>query len=280
MYRGTHERDYVEVDTTRDFDGVDQYYILHEEKHPIKGTFFIIQLRYFKGHYVVCWRPKRNNLRMWDIYPMTTPNENRRYFDTPVIYPTKEDAMASFSTWAETYEIPKQYLQKKTYRTRDSQKSKVYKWEHRMAREIGPKTEMDRDKLHANCSESFLRNMLEHVCHNLNEKAPMLKFRTGGACSYGGIDIRLAPSHKNRLILLHELAHVLHRRWGHCDNKGKMHAGHGKEFVGIYCYLLIRFGEVDQDKLIQHLVSHKIKYQMPRQFADWMNSNQQLRMAA
>lgn len=280
-YRGHHERDYIELDTGWDLDRLDSYYIEHEEKNPNgKGNFFVVSLRYFSGKHVVGWRPSRNALASYHTFAMTVTDPENPKRKVVESYSSMEDAIASIPFWAESFEVPEHYTRKNSNKSRDSQKSKVYKWEHKMAFDIGPKIDADagvwpntvvsRDKLHQRCTPQFLRNMLEHICINLGEKVPALKFRKSGSHSFGGTDIRLLPVHCNRLILLHELAHVLHRRWGNTDDNGKLHAGHGKEFVGIYVYLLTRFGEVDLNRLTGHLREYGIKYELPIQFSEWL----------
>lgn len=143
-----------------------------------------------------------------------------------------------------------------------------------MAREIGPKEIADGNiynKLERRRSKDELHAMLQHVCTTLDEKIPTLKFRTGGSCSYAGIDIRLLPCHRTYTVLLHELAHILHRRWGR-KTDGKSHQAHGREFVGIYAYLFVRFGGIDKSEIIRHAIGNKVKILLPKQYWDWNES--------
>lgn len=282
-YRGRHERDYVSIDSGWDLERCGAYYTLYEEANPHgKGSFFVVELTYTKT-YIVGWRPNRNCTTEFHTHAMTTKElVDGRNRSKVVGYDSYDDAVASISEWARTFVIPEHYTNKKNRRIRDSQKSRVYRWEHKMARDIGPKINVDlgipatklnsiqRDQLEQRCTNRFLLDFLAKICQDLDQEAPNLRFRKSGRCSYGGYDIRLLPEHCNRLILMHEFSHVLHRRWSKNHDKEQ---SHGKEFVGIYAYLLIRFGGVDQDKLVEHMLEHNIKFEFPKQFGEWILAN-------
>jgi hypothetical protein len=143
-----------------------------------------------------------------------------------------------------------------------------------MAMEIGPKEITGGaiySKLERRRSPDYLQSFLVDVCGELGEKVPELKFRTGGTTSYASADIRLISCHRTRTVLLHELSHILHRRWGNRTD-GKRHQGHGQEFVGIFAYMLIRFGGIDKREIIGHATKAKVKLLLPERYWDWNES--------
>jgi hypothetical protein len=266
-WKGKHNRDWVYLD-----DGYNSEYEVHQNiKSNTYGVFGIVG---YDNEWMVFWRPNRNCTTSYYTKLMTekveSPHSYSGYSTEAVVYATEQDAVdAVESRWQENFVHPEK---RKRYRPRDSQKGKVYRWEHIMAFELGAKEiinerrevialERRRDNMH-------LHMFLNEVCQGLREKKPVLKFRSAGRHSFGGITIQLLPCHCTRLILLHELAHVLHRRWGTTTN-GKKHQSHGKEFVGIYAYLLIRFGGIDKTAIIRHAAKHKIQLLLPEQYWNW-----------
>ena len=260
-WRGTHSRNWVYLDFGYDR----ECRVVHEVKHETqRGLFAVVDGDY--DEFYVIWRPNRNVLREYsglEAMQQTAGDERWRYRET-VIYKTFEEARDSISArWMHEFNVPK----KRKRSPRDSQKSKVYAWEHKYAREHGPREDgAEIDNLHKLHNHDTLRSMLEHVCLNLGEETPELKFRTGGRSSYGGFTIRLLPCHCNLLVLLHELAHVLHRRW-HLARHDQQ--AHGPEYMGIFAYLLIRFGEADHDILLTHAADSKVKVDLPQKYWDW-----------
>jgi hypothetical protein len=258
--------------------------VLHEESCDDYGVFSIVKKDSYASHddyFVVVWRANRNATR--DTTMMRSDEENP-WDRVDIHYDTLNEAIESIPHWNKTFKTPKKF---KSSRPRDSQKQKMYLWEHAMAAKIGPEefVETNRypsgdsvgvmhNKLELKRSHRLLQNVLDHVCLNLGEKTPELKFRTGGSHSFGGYSIQLLPCHCNYLVLLHELAHVLHRRWG-TRTDGKRHQSHGQEFVGIYAYLLIRFGEIDKDAILQHAAQSKIKLLLPEQYWTWATTTEQ-----
>ena len=114
------------------------------------------------------------------------------------------------------------------------------------------------------------------MCDELDTEEVELKFRSAGSCSTGSAwRIRLLPSHQSKLVLIHEFSHTMHswKYWGDKDEKtGKKHQAHGPEFVGVYMYLLIRFGGIDKDAITRHANEHNIKFRLPEQYWEWEKS--------
>jgi hypothetical protein len=186
-------------------------------------------------------------------------------------YPTEEAAIASIDyLWQQDFVHPEKH---KRYRPRDSQKTKVYRWEHIAANELGPKEIHERgheiSTLERKREHLYIQMFLSEVCLELGEEKPELTFRSGGSTSSAGYaGIKLLPCHCTRTVLLHELAHILHRYWGTKTN-GKKHQAHGKEFMGIFAYLLIRFGGIDKTAIIRHARDRKVNLLLPEQYWDW-----------
>ncbi len=275
-WKGRHSRDWVKIGMWGD-----EYEVLHEEKSNTYGIFGVVQVGYDE-EWMVFWRPNRNCTTDWKIKVMSEKIEVS-YSNYPreeeVKYPTEEAAIASIDyLWQQDFVHPEKL---KRYRPRDSQKTKLYRWEHVMARKIGPTTpDGGIDVLHHIHPHMHIRMFLNSVCDALGEKNVELKFRSGGSCSTGGqyTGIQLLPCHCNHLVLLHELSHVLHGRWGN-KTDGNKHQAHGQEFVGIFMYFLIRFGGVDKSEIIRHANEHKIDFLLPTKFWEWEDSETQEKAA-
>lgn len=265
-WKGRHLRNWIRPGISQ---WCDEYEVIHEEESSNYGLFGVFSR--YDDEWMVFWRPNRNCTTDWKIKVMSEKIEVS-YSNYPrveeVVYPTEEDAIAAIKHWQDNFEHPER---PKRYRPRDSQKSKVYRWEHIMARKLGPVEtdgQIEYDVLHHKRDHMYLRMFLNEICNELGERKVNLKFRSGGVHSFGGTEIQLLPSHCNQLVLIHELAHVLHRRWGNKTN-GQRHQGHGKEFVGIYAYLLIRFSGIDKTAIIRHARDHKVNLLLPEQYWEW-----------
>jgi hypothetical protein len=275
-WRGRHHRNWIYVETGFNHDSQFEAELLHEEPCEIYGLFGVVCAPYTENWYVI-WRPNRNYTQWFDIKVMS--REPDRYGHSTA-YDSLEEATDSIEYWLANFVPPEKH---KRHRPRDSQKNKLYTWEHVMATEIGPKEIGDGpviklmtreyNTLERKRSKTELHAMLRHVCTTLGEKEPPLKFRTGGSCSYAGTDIRLLPVHCTYTVLLHELSHILHKRWGK-ETDGKRHQAHGQEFVGIFAYMFIRFGGIDKRAIIGHAVKAKIKLLLPKQYWDWNESRE------
>ena len=252
----------------------DEFEVTHEEQSENYGLFGVFD--YYDGdEWMVFWRPNRNCTTDWKIKLMEDKIEVS-YSNYPrteeVKYKSEAEAIASISDrWQKEFIPPEK---PKRYRPRDVQKTKLYRWEHIMAREVGP-TQDGIDMLHQKHPHVRIQMMLNSVLQLLGEKDVTLRFRSGGSSSYGGqySGIQLLPCHCNHLVLLHELAHVLHGRWGNKTN-GDKHQAHGREFVGIFMYFLIRFGGVDKSEIIRHANEHNIDFLLPTQHWEWEDSQE------
>lgn len=277
-WKGRHHRNWIRPGIGS---WCDEFEITHEEKSETYGVFGVFE--YCEDEWMVFWRPNRNCTTDWKIKVMIEKIEVS-YSNYPreeeIKYPSEADAIAAIAQWQENFKHPEK---PKRYRPRDSQKTKLYRWEHIMALRIGP-TKLDGhrniiDLLHQKHDHLYLRMFLNAVCNELDEKKVDLTFRSGGRSSTGGLrGIRLLPCHCIHLVMLHELAHVVHGRWGN-KTDGNKHQAHGREFVGIFMYLLIRFGGVDKSDIIKHANDHKIDFLLPDKFWEWENSETQEKVA-
>jgi hypothetical protein len=267
--RGRHERNWVEVDTGYVNAGLIATYVEHEVAHKTYGTLGIIDGGPYSDKWFVIWRPSRRNTYR-KIVVMVDPLS----FDRIIDYNSCGEAVDSLDYWKENFVPPER---KKRNRPRDAQKSRVYSWESWAAITLSPEEDAvitrwngsKARKIYASLErhreKKYLREFLKNVCAELGEKVPELKFRSGGRSSYGGIKIRLLPCDCTQRILLHELAHVLHRRWYDWRNQ----QGHGKEFVGVYMYLLVRFGGVDYLRLLDTANKRRVKFLPPTEQGEW-----------
>lgn len=270
--RGTHSRNWIQVDTGYDNDGLIDSDISHEEACKPYGTFGVIDGGYYSGKWYVIWRPSRRNTRHWDIKVMMDPDS----FDRIITYDTCGEAVDSLAYWKTRFVPPKK--EKHDRRPRDVQKSRVYSWERWAAMTLSPEEEEfvtrpnggKTRKIYASLErlrdKKYIQEFLATVCAELGEEMPNLKFRTGGRRSYGSSKrIRLIKSNLTQRMLLHELAHGLTDRW----TGGQDVQSHGKEFVGIYMYLLVRFGGVDYIKLMKTANKRKVKFLPPTEQGEW-----------
>ena len=269
-WKGRHFRNWVTLNSGGWL--CDEYEIMYEESAQGYGVFGVVG---YDDEWRVIWRPNRNHTTDYYIKVMVDriPCADytwRKFREDHTYYKTLDEATRSIATrWQDEFVGDKP----KRYRPRDSQKRKVYRWEHKMAYEIGGKERLegsnhDTTMLERLCAHEYLQMFLKSICYELGEEAPELKFRTGGRSSKGGYRIRLLPCHCNQLVLIHELAHVLHRRWGTKTND-QQHQSHGKEFVGIYAYLLIRFGGIDKDEIIGHARFSTVNLLLPERYWNW-----------
>jgi len=285
-YSGYHERSWVWIDTGYHNRGRIECELEHEVKSTDYGTFGVAHGFGYDEHWWVIWRPNRNYTQEWKISVMSEMRESQFSWEkgkmeyAPVTYDTLGAAVASLEHWQKSFLHPPR---RKRSRPRDSQKSKVYKWEHLMADALG-EVELDErgrevSALERKRDHMYVHMFLNDVCRELGESVPELKFRTGGRHSFGGTKIQLLPCHCNHLILLHELAHVLHRRWGRKSAKGVRHQSHGQEFVGIYAYLLIRFANIDKFEIIRHALRFRVQMRIPEQYWVWVEGVAERRVA-
>jgi hypothetical protein len=268
--RGRHERNYVEVDTGYINAGLIDVYVEHEVAHKPYGTLGVIDGGPYSDKWFVIWRPSRRHTHSYKIKVMVDPLS----FDRIIDYNSCGEAVGSLDYWKENFVPPER---KKRTRPRDTQKNRVYSWESWASMTLSPEEDVvitrwngsKVRKIYASLEhhreKKYLREFLATVCAELGEELPELKFRTGGRCSYGGRKIRLLPRDCTPRMLLHELAHVLHWRW--CDWRNQQ--AHGKEFVGIYMYLLVRFGGVNYISLMETANKRKVKFLPPTEQGEW-----------
>jgi len=281
-WKGRHSRDWVRV--TLDYYH-NEYEIRYEEDASNYGVFGIVTDGYDDDddNWYVIWRPNRNHTTEYYIKVMSNAVEMSwgGTRDEAIKYSSLGDAKASIAEhWQTNFKYPEK---PKRYRPRDSQKGKLYRWEHIMARDLSSTVINDKgrevDALHQIHDHLYLRMFLTEVRQELNEKAVELRFRSGGRSSFGGISgIQLLPCHCHHLVLLHELAHVLHKRWMNTIGSEK-HQSHGREFVGVFMYLLIRFGGVDKSEITRHANRYKIDFLLPTQYWEWEDSEIQEKVA-
>lgn len=265
--RGVHDRDAITVCIPRD-GLIVEVDVVHEEGHPVYGKMSIGNIpsdfRSLQGNrYVSIWRPSRRHTS--DIHTVSVGGP----------YMTLEDAVEDLQHAAKKAnkhaEKAKGVNMRRTAnrRPRDSQRSKMYKWER---------------------DEPLLRNLWKSMPEDdvvkffdkvVNEEfkyghKPTLTFRSGGRSSYGSIfGIRLLPCHHNKHIVLHELAHTMTFH----DNMDKQIAGHGAEFMGMLVYLLVKHCNVDYSSLRESINQAKLKCDMPKCYWKWVQRQKEAKAA-
>lgn len=268
-WKGRHDRNYIFVDINYSQSEME---IMYEEPAEGYGSFSVVGW-YGDDEWFVVWRPSRNytssyyTKAMGELVASRWGNGQNR---ETITYPSFEEAkLAIANRWQEEFERPEK---RKRHRPRDAQKSKLYRWEHVMVKALGP-TEIVDGREFSKCEmlrdELYIRMLFNTVCSEMKIKAPKLKFRSGGSSSWQTrSEICLLPSHRTITVLLHELAHTLHGKWGDRTNNVK-HQAHGQEFVGVFAYLLIRYAGIDRSALIRHANDSKIKIRLHEKYWDW-----------
>lgn len=113
---------------------------------------------------------------------------------------------------------------------RDSQRMRVYRWEWRVAAELGDPV------IGKEAALQFLRELESKY------SVPSIKFevmrspRKRGFFRVHGNQISLSPSGMTRMLVLHEFAHA----WAWATY-GDKHAWHGSEFTNFYFNLLVEY---------------------------------------
>jgi hypothetical protein len=266
------------VDTGYAYGRIEEVELDHEVKSATHGWFGVFETKYAEKYFVL-WRATRNHQKEYNTFVMHNEVDKRPGYSWKrdyIAYDSLADAINSIPTWETTFEFPKPERR----RLRDSQKSKFYTWEHMMVKALGPTEEIESGKwpngdttvvlrtiASRTRSEKYLNLALDHICINMYEDRPDLKFRTGGSMSTGGLrdGIKLLPCHMSLHILIHELAHVLTRTW--FGRRGIQ--GHGQEYAGVFAYLMIRFCDIDKSALISHAAKAKIKLVLPEKYWQW-----------
>tara|TARA_R100001129_G_scaffold165907_1_gene132818 strand:+ start:54 stop:710 length:657 start_codon:yes stop_codon:yes gene_type:complete len=143
---------------------------------------------------------------------------------------------------------------------RDSQRSKVYKWENEMfSNEISTKPVWSEEQCIKFINESYKWFI------NGNENTPAINikflngFNTQSSSYYCNDDnlIGLQKLHTNPIVCLHELAHFID---GNHVNVDCDFAGHSEVFVSIYIKLLGKFTDFTKSQLIESLKNFNINY--------------------
>ena len=236
--------------------------VIDERKHSERGLISVgreFEPRTQQTNFWVVWRPNRT------VKQRITVLE---------VYQSEEEAIRSVAYWVENHKTqapPKR-------RVRDAQRSKVYAWEREMAMRIGPE-EFDRDSfdiysgLLRKRSREELNELLTTLSRAFGIRKPRLVLRRSGTTSRAQLtknQIRLIPKHCNRLVVIHEFAHILQRRW---FGFGRVQS-HGREFVGVYGYLLIRFGGVNEREFLDSCKEKGIHCDLPSQYFEWRDARQ------
>lgn len=272
--RGRHSRNYIYCCYLREYE---EFEVVHEAPCTARyGIFSVIKDHWRENTYFIVWRKNRNTTRDTTIMREGMPlGDAHPWQYDEAVYSSLQDAIDAIPHFNLNFEPPP----KPKRGPRDSQKRKVYRWEHVMAREVGPQVDNPRwrpghprhgekvPELEVWRDEKWITDFVAKVCRELNEEPVKVSFRSGGRCSFGGRwRIRLLPSHRNVLVILHELAHSFHGRW---NARSHQEQSHGKEFVGIYIYLLARFGGCDAQAVTMHAHRSKVKVVMPDRYWTW-----------
>lgn len=128
----------------------------------------------------------------------------------------------------------------------DFQQSKVYKFDSLTKLEY-----CDHVRLDWTATQAFVLDICQLNTWHIIEQ---IKIADGRRCRYGGGGIRngvayiqLPKYHRTKTIICHEMAHVLIWSMFNADIRP---AGHGPEFMQVYCDLLIQFNNCDMPTLI------------------------------
>ena len=134
-------------------------------------------------------------------------------------------------------------------RIRDSQKSKVYKWENKNLPYIGEQLSLEQ-------CEQLIHQAIAWWFRNPKPHMPLIKSGKGTTVARGGAKLINLPTWaRNYGVVLHETTHCLIDRMKHNDVDG----GHGPYFMRTYIELLGYFLKVDKAELVGRAKADKIK---------------------
>jgi len=145
-------------------------------------------------------------------------------------------------------------------RPRDSQRKKVYDWERK---------EVFFGKVFLSPSDyltlEFCTQLVKRVYRDHNFPAPAVTNKKRGH-AFGSKYVVELPLWARRLdIVLHEIAHGL------TDHYAPAEAAHGRTFMGIYIYLLGRYGKQNANTLIRSArqANLEVNAQAACEFRQW-----------
>lgn len=141
---------------------------------------------------------------------------------------------------------------------RDSQKRRVYAAERTLAeyraRDLGSRPSTDD-------VQRFVDKVLadKYVQRRFGQRVIRVRDARGRRSSCGGYgEIRMLLVHRNRQIVLHEVAHCL-AHWG------PEHAFHGWRFCEVYLFLVRRVLGVDAERRLKTAFrAHRVRFSKPR----------------
>ena len=139
---------------------------------------------------------------------------------------------------------------------RDTQRSKVYGWE----RQFFTKP-TDQEMTLSECAT---------LANKVSKHFKMWDVRikdgrgTRSAYSYGGA-IGLPKWARQPVVVLHEMAHEVHRKVGRYRQ-----AVHGREFVGIHMYLLVKFGGFSINELVKSANDSRVDFVSMATVREWV----------
>lgn len=245
--RGRFDRNEIRYFSPQTGYTLEYAYVKREEQHPEYGWVGIACLDWccHDGSIVIYWRPTRNAVSEWKVEHIAKFNN-------------QEEAEAAFKETVSNYQVPQRPERYRARRPRDSQRQKVYDWEFKYIK-------FGRTKL---WKKPELKALLKRMCSELDipeRKRPRLYLRSGGRMSFYrkiGNEIRLLPVHHFSSILIHEFAHFYTDYY----YNNKPLPSHGKEFMGLYVYLLVKFDGRSLGHLLNTLEEDRIKVEIPPEF--------------
>lgn len=141
-----------------------------------------------------------------------------------------------------------------TNRPKDFQRKRLYDWEEKVFSKYG--------FFESNLGYEEVKNFIKKII--INENLPPLKVilkKGSGSCFFEySLDGSVRPSLTfrkkwglNRFVICHELAHYV------CHVKNINEGGHSENFVGIYIYLLSKYGGLKEEQLWRSANNNKVK---------------------
>lgn len=164
-----------------------------------------------------------------------------------------------------------------SYRSRDSQMSKLYAAErkHSLWSEESQYDSISHVQVWVDsiCKSRWFKNRYPHYALSQSRQTIFLNASERGikvldgrgrrkACGSNRGYIKLPVWSRSDLVILHEIAHVVTRREGY---HGPLPAFHGREFCANYLSLVRRFlGKEAGDELKEHFKKGRVKYTRKR----------------
>lgn len=234
-------------------------YLVSETQHTKGSWIGILEItnRSMYGEYVVTQRENRHLSKVLVVQPMN--NYSSKEIDADFHEWEYEFGFGNNLNAAQQYvdhllknnDHPSVIKSYKRNKPKDSQRQKLYDWEHQFYQK-------NNSVMNDNDIKRFMLNIQEDFCH-INRREIILTFHERGGCYQRGLsEINIANYGRNRDVIIHEMAH-----WVVSNIHKRQVAGHGPEFVGVFMLMLEYYQGVCLTDMINAALKANLKFVFP-----------------